>query len=592
MSFTPYSAYAARRGVGRSKKAALWAAGNGWAVAPGVPGSKHPYNPDHPEGKEWQKIPVRTPEEIDKENWRNKSVHVITEPSGLVDFETDQKNVDGEASWDEIDPGIKTMEMVSQSGSHHHIFRAGDFRAKTEAGQIAKGLDVRGIGGQFTIYDPSEETPRSFNDLAPSMLPVALAGITPVAGSYQPTRELQDKVRLDFAAMLADGIPEGKQDDTLTRYAYKMTAPESVFTKESALLALIALVRSSKTGVDAKGKTREPFDLKHLEGYIDSAIAKHEKETQTSIKTGKWLKEQTFPPLAFAVPILIPEGLTLLAGSPKTGKSLLALQVSLACSTGGILFGEKCIKRPVIYLALEDDDRNMQERCLKMLGGSRDSIPDKFGYLTHIDKRVMIPTVAAWIKKHPDGIIIIDTLARAMEPARNGEGAYERDVRIVSSLADIAHSHMGCSIMIVTHTRKAKSDDPLERVSGTYGVTGSIDTTLVLDRKRGQQAGIISVISRKIPDDEFAMELKDPYGWSVVGANLTEASLAAQLKAINLGPRSTDLLKLASEHPEGINAEIVSQKLGMIPKDAGTYLLRNYEAGYLSRIGRGLYGPA
>ena len=41
------------------------------------------------------------------------------------------------------------------------------------------------------------------------------------------------------------------------------------------------------------------------------------------LHTGAWLDMQEFPPLAFAVPGIIPEGFTLLVGPPKAGKSWL-----------------------------------------------------------------------------------------------------------------------------------------------------------------------------------------------------------------------------------------------------------------------------
>src|SRR5690606_26311894 len=57
------------------------------------------------------------------------------------------------------------------------------------------------------------------------------------------------------------------------------------------------------------------------------------------IRTGGWLDAQTFPPLRYAVPGVIPEGFTLLVGAPKAGKSYLALALLLACSSGGVALG-------------------------------------------------------------------------------------------------------------------------------------------------------------------------------------------------------------------------------------------------------------
>jgi hypothetical protein len=57
------------------------------------------------------------------------------------------------------------------------------------------------------------------------------------------------------------------------------------------------------------------------------------------LRDGAWLDAQNFPPLAYAVPGVIPEGLALLVGPPKIGKSWLVLTVDLAAAAGGKAFG-------------------------------------------------------------------------------------------------------------------------------------------------------------------------------------------------------------------------------------------------------------
>ena len=102
------------------------------------------------------------------------------------------------------------------------------------------------------------------------------------------------------------------------------------------------------------------------------------------VRDGAWLSTQDFPPLPYAVHGLIPEGLTLEVGPPKAGKSWLTLDLLLAVASGGMALGS--IKagppRRVLYLALEDGDRRMQDRCRALLG--EPEIPPLFSYLTRI----------------------------------------------------------------------------------------------------------------------------------------------------------------------------------------------------------------
>ena len=71
------------------------------------------------------------------------------------------------------------------------------------------------------------------------------------------------------------------------------------------------------------------------------------------MRNGTWLDAQTFPPLQWAVPGLIAEGMGLLVGPPKLGKSWFALGVGLAVAQGGYALGKiRVEQRPVLYAAL------------------------------------------------------------------------------------------------------------------------------------------------------------------------------------------------------------------------------------------------
>jgi hypothetical protein len=101
-----------------------------------------------------------------------------------------------------------------------------------------------------------------------------------------------------------------------------------------------------------------------------------------TLRTGAWLGAQVLPPLAYAVPGLIPEGSVLLVGAPKIGKSWMVLSIALAAAVGGRALGIEVPQRPVLYLALEDGHRRLQDRCRRLLAD--DPIPEQFQYITMI----------------------------------------------------------------------------------------------------------------------------------------------------------------------------------------------------------------
>ena len=81
-------------------------------------------------------------------------------------------------------------------------------------------------------------------------------------------------------------------------------------------------------------------------------------------------------------------------------------------------------------------------------------------------------------------LIVVDTLEK-VRVRQTGLPQYQCDYHTAGMLKEVADSTGAC-VLIIHHTRKMGSDDPLETVSGTYGLTGAVDTVMVLKRDRGQ----------------------------------------------------------------------------------------------------------
>jgi hypothetical protein len=314
------------------------------------------------------------------------------------------------------------------------------------------------------------------------------------------------------------------------------------------------------------------------------------------LRNGGWLDAQDFPPLRYAIPGLVPEGLSLIVGAPKIGKSWWALDTGLAVAAGGVALGRipAGAPRPVFYLALEDSDRRLQDRCRQLLSG--EAIPVRFEYMTRIESPgEIIPTLAAWLDRHrgEQPYVIVDTLGKVMPLALQGESTYQRDYRITSELKQLCDDEPGSTIGVNHHDRKAASDDFVDHVSGTNGLAGGADTILVLSRDRGERSGLLRVTGRDVPEGEYALTLAQGCWWQLDGADLTEAAAAAVTAraAAGLGDRSAAIIAYISKHPAGVRGEDVAADLDMERNAARAYLGRLLEAGRIQRPHRGLYTP-
>jgi hypothetical protein len=110
----------------------------------------------------------------------------------------------------------------------------------------------------------------------------------------------------------------------------------------------------------------------------------------------------------------------------------------------------------------------------------------------------------------------VDVLAM-FRPAGSGKDhMYETDYHAIKGLQGLA-SVFGVAIVVVHHTRKGGSDiDPFEKVSGTLGLSGAADTTIVLDRD-GKGATLYGR-GRDIEEIESAIDFnKGDCRWVVLG---------------------------------------------------------------------------
>lgn len=205
---------------------------------------------------------------------------------------------------------------------------------------------------------------------------------------------------------------------------------------------------------------------------------------------------------------LLYAGAYILAGAPKIGKSFLVAQIAYHVSTGRKLWEYEVHQGTVLYLALEDDFQRIQSRMFKMYGV--DDTPNLY-FATAAGKigNGLDEQLANFVREHPDTkLIIIDTMQKIREVG--GEAySYASDYEIIGKLKEFADRY-GICVLTVHHTRKQPAGDAFEMISGTTGLLGCADGSLLMQKKkRTALEATIDVVGRDQQDQILYLK-KDP----------------------------------------------------------------------------------
>ena len=161
-----------------------------------------------------------------------------------------------------------------------------------------------------------------------------------------------------------------------------------------------------------------------------------------------------------------------------------------------------------------------------------------------------------YLTENPDvQYVVIDSLSRFRQIPDARTPAFTADYEAVNMVHECAKLHPGICIDIVHHTRKAKGDDPLDDISGTYGLTAAVDTCVVL---RHHNEGASMFITGRLwarSDDTFLLK-RDSGRWEMIGTALPISDEQRQ---------ALDIIKAAVG---GIGGKALGEKLGITQQSA------------------------
>ena len=322
-------------------------------------------------------------------------------------------------------------------------------------------------------------------------------------------------------------------------------------------------------------------------------VADEPRSLLLGMRTAAWLDTQVLPELEVVVPGLTTEGLGILVGPPKIGKSWLVAGLGLAAACGG-----KALRQP---------QRGAAARPLPRVGGRRPPVtaplrrimgdqpkPEGLHYITKAKRHEVIGIIEEFLELHADRkpLIILDTLGRARPFRHAGEDVYQSDYMYGEVLKNAVDAVPGAALVVVHHTRKAETRDFIDAVSGSHGIAGSADYVIVLERKRQAEDGILHVSGRDIAEGEYAVHADQGVLWRLDGPDLGAAAKIAEgrRERSSLGEGQFALLTLVNSQAETTVTE-AAKKLDITSKQAGDALRRLCESGRIARPRRGVYTP-
>jgi hypothetical protein len=313
------------------------------------------------------------------------------------------------------------------------------------------------------------------------------------------------------------------------------------------------------------------------------------RRTGPEIITFSELMDMTVPEPQWVIHGLLPEGLCILAGAPKIGKSWLAQHLSLSIAAGDVALSTfKCKQGAVLHLALEDTARRFRKRMSTMLGNTPAPALGMFSstwphFADNGKEPDGLDLIHQWLEKHRDiaRAAIIDTFVKVRpRKSQNKEDLYSRDYHDMEGLQQLAGQY-GVAIVVVHHQNKGSHEDVFNTISGSTGITGAADTIMILDKpSRNEPTGTLFVSGRDIEELKGAVRFDRETGlWRWLGDD-------AELKMSNERREIRNILRDASQPlgPADI-AKLTGKKTTAIHN----LLTKMVDAGEAAQLGHGKY---
>lgn len=215
--------------------------------------------------------------------------------------------------------------------------------------------------------------------------------------------------------------------------------------------------------------------------------------------SSEYIMNTPMKPIEYCVDGLISQGLFVLAGAPKVGKSWLALDMCLSIAKGEKVLGKETLCGHAVYLSLEDSLIRLQNRLYELTDEPSDNL--NFAIMAESISNGLPEQIEYCRKRFDDlKIVFIDTLQMVRNESESSYSSDYKELSVMKALAD----KLGIAIVLVHHTRKCSDSDPFNMISGSTGLSGCVDGSMVLiESKRGSRKAKLYCVGRDIENQEI-----------------------------------------------------------------------------------------
>ena len=479
--------------------------------------------------KDWLKKPYTTYEEIKKlakeKPYFNIGIVTGKESNLLViDIDInklDEKGniIDSMANYQKLE-GIygklpPTVTARSGSGGLHMYFKAPkDTTIKSKSdffGEAFKGIDIKCNGGKIMAPPSMHEcgnqyawiNGKGFNEIEIAELPqkwyeamVEISNLKPIS---EPIRETIDGEIV---------ITKGNRNETLFKKACSFL--KSVQSKQE-LLTIINSINNTECS--------SPLEESEIRNIVESAW-RYKQENNSTIQvvtktielfSAKELCDTELIPINWIIPYFLGEGLSILSGNPKVGKSWFALNLAISVASGTTFLDLNIPNaQNVLYLALEDGKHRLQKR-IKMLEFEENKLENlKICLDVGEMQKEGLKNLEKIINETGAKLVIIDTWFKFRGITSKGNiNAYDKDYSELSVIKKIADTHH-IAIMLVHHLKKGKEESVFMQISGSVGYSGAADAMYILEQ-HDRITKKLSITGRDIQEDEIYLSVDKNY---------------------------------------------------------------------------------